>query len=141
MLVSEALELYNILLKIKSQPGSHREYAVAKTLRKMKPVIEWYNEKIEAIDIDHCLTEDKGGQKILVKQILKVTNGARTEEVAVPSYSKEGEEKRSEAKRNLLKQPSPQFEIHQTDDSEGLGPYERISLEELGFLKIPNLQQ
>jgi len=138
MTVGQCLELYKILSNLKSAPGSHREYAQAKTLRKMKPFIEWYNDKIEAIDIDNCLTEDRQGQKILVKQILKVTNGARTEEVAVPSYSKEGEEKRAEAKRVLLKQPSQVlFDIHCTSDIEGLTAYEKITLEELKFISEP----
>jgi len=104
----------------------------------MKEWITEYNDKISGIDNDNCLTEDTAKGKVIVKQTLKVTRGENTEEIAVPSYSKEGEEARSKAKKKLREEPGVvAFEIHQTDDHAGLNVYERLALEELGFLKTP----
>ena len=139
----QAAELFNTLNAIKFPKDSHIEYAGTKTLRKMKAWQQAYAEKIKDIDDDNAATyKNDDGVEVLLKQTLnrtvkdKKTGEDVSEEHQVSVYTKEGEKKRTEAKRKLGEQPSLEdFEIHTTADGVVLTAYQKQVLEELGFYK------
>jgi len=136
----KALELFSILNSISISEGTHRGEMQARTLRSMKPWFEDYNEKVQVIDLDNCATyENDKGQQVLLKETMqrtKTVKGVDTkEEYQVNVYTKDSEKKRQADLRELLKKPvSVKFKIFTTSDGADLTIYNKITLEELGFL-------
>lgn len=132
----QAIELLTTLRSLKPAPGSKLEYARAKTLRAMKNLIDEYNQKVEDIDDEEALvTEDEKKNQIISRRT--TIDPVSHQEIQIPLFSKEGEEKRKRRRRELLKQVAPEFAIHSTADGASLNTYEKLVLAEFGFFTGP----
>ena len=133
----EAAELYAILNRAKYIEGSHAEYAGMKTLHKMYAWYKGFTEKLADIDDINCATyKDDRGAEILLRETLTRTNkDGSKEEFKSNMYTPSGQKTRMTARRDFLKaQVSIDFEIHSTHDSSPFSAYEKLVLQELGFL-------
>jgi len=137
----EAMELFNLLNSMPVIEDSPKSIMQVKTLRSMKTWFEKHNEELELIDTRNCAVTEKDGIKILLKETLERKRKDKkgediTEQYKVNVYTPEGQEKRVKEINKLLDSPiNVEFNIYQTDDDSGLKLFDKITLQELGFLK------
>lgn len=134
----EALELFNTLNSVKAEVGSKLEYAQMKTLRNMNTFVRDYNQKMEDINNDNVATfkNENGVEIILTETLTKTNKDGSSEEVKIPTYTKEGNKKRAEQKRKFDEQEAEPFKIYQTTDVSKLKAWEKEVLTELNFILV-----
>ncbi len=137
-----AVELFNILNGIKSEPQSKREYAMARTLRNMTDFITFHTDKMSDLDDEHASTyKNEQGHELFLRHKIKKKSIVEGKEVVEESdggliFSKDNLKKLNDAKRKFNDEEAPTFTIYATADDAGLKPYEREALIDLGFIKV-----
>lgn len=130
----EKVELLNALIPAGEENEKNQsklKYAIQKMSRKIKPVVDEYNEKINDINVD-CASVDKNDN--ILKETVAVGSGT----IEKFKYTKENEKKRSEKVSDLMK-TKVEFEPYYFSDETKIATLDEFLVEELRGFFFPQV--